>query len=401
MGARKTELKPSDLKGLRDLAPLRRLLYRLHDVGTSRDKSGNRDLHMDEYCLLLLAWLFNPIVDSLRGVGQMSALKNVQKRLGVGRASMGSLSESVRVFDPEPLKQIVQELNDQLPDRTPQNYQVINKTITAVDGSVIRVLTQIAKLAWLPTANGKHSCGYRLHTQFEVFRGTPNRIDVTGSCPKGEADERIVMQRTLEPERCYLMDRGYEKYMLWNAIHNVGSNYVARTRDNPVYTVLEQRPLTDADRQQRVVSDEIVRFGGEDCRNPLQHTTRLVIVKMRPHRTGRKSSSGANSDGYLRIATNLLDVPAEIIASLYSLRWTIEIYFRMIKQLLGCRHLLSTKSEGVEIQVYLAIIACILILVHTGRTPNKRTYEMICFYLAGWAELDELEAHIQKLKTAE
>ncbi len=43
----------------------------------------------------------------------------------------------------------------------------------------------------------------------------------------------------------------------------------------------------------------------------------------------------------------------------------------MIKQLLGCRHLLSTKPNGVKIQMYLAIIACLLILIYTGGQPTN------------------------------
>jgi len=70
----------------------------------------------------------------------------------------------------------------------------------------------------------------------------------------------------------------------------------------------------------------------------------------------------------------------------------------MFKHLLGCRHLLSTKQNGVEIQVYAALIACLLILRCTGRTPTKRTFEMLCFYMAGWADLDEVAGHIDKLK---
>ena len=42
----------------------------LHEVGTERDKAGNRDLHMDQYCLLVLMWLYNPVIDSLRGLQQ-------------------------------------------------------------------------------------------------------------------------------------------------------------------------------------------------------------------------------------------------------------------------------------------------------------------------------------------
>ncbi len=95
----------------------------------------------------------------------------------------------------------------------------------------------------------------------------------------------------------------------------------------------------------------------------------------------------------------MLDVPAELIAEIYRLRWTIEIFFRMFKQLLGCRQLLSTKEEGVEIQVYCALIGCLLIQLYTGSRINKATFEMIQFYLIGWAEDADMERHIAKLQS--
>jgi hypothetical protein len=400
--AKKKEIKESDLSGFRDLRAIAKLLEPLHQIGTERDKAGNRNLHMDEYCLLVLMWLYNPVIDSLGGLQQASDFKKVQKRLGVGRASMGSLSESVRIFDPESLAALADELSEKLPDRTPEKFDVLDKKITAVDGSVFRLLTQVASLAWLPKGGGKASCGYRLHAQFEVFKGTTSRIDVTGSKPKGKADERRVLQDTVEAGRCYLLDRGYEKYVLWNDIQAVGSEYVCRLRDKTPYQVVFENELTDADRAANILSDQTVQFGTDNSRTtPPDHTTRLIIVKVKPHdsRSSKNGVSGPSSDGYLRIVTNNLEVPAEIIAALYELRWTVELYFRIIKQLLGCRHLLSTKPEGVTIQIYLAIIACIMILSLTGKMPTKRTYEMICFYLLGWADLDELEAHIKKLKS--
>lgn len=395
------EIEASDLTGLKDLQAIAKILEPLHKIGTQRDRAHNRNLHMDQYCLLVLLWLYNPVIDSLRGIQQASELKKVQKRLGVGRASLGSLSESVRVFDPDAIAQLAEELSAKLPQRTPEKFDVVDKKITAVDGSVFRLLTQVASLAWLPKGGSKSSCGFRLHAQFEVFRGAPHRIDVTGANPKGEADERKVLERTVEPGRCYLMDRGYEKYVLWNAIDQVGSHYVCRIRDKPTYEVVSERELTGEDREANILSDQIIRFGTPNSRTtPPNHTTRLVIVKIKPHdsRRSKNGVSGPSSDGFLRIVTNNLDVPAEIIAALYELRWTVELYFRIIKQLLGCRHLLSTKPEGATIQMYLAIIACIMILSLTGKMPSKRTYEMICFYLMGWADREELEAHIEKLK---
>lgn len=399
---KKTPIKENQLEGFRDLRAMRGLLKRLHDVGTERDKAENRDLFMDDYCLLVLMWLYNPVIDSMRGLQRTTELPKVQKRLGVGRASFGSLSESVTVFDPEPLAELADELSRQLPDRTPEKFDVIDKKITAVDGSVFRVLTQIAHLAWLPKGEGKSSCGYRLHAQFEVFRGVPSRIDVTGANPKGEADERYVLEQTVEAGRCYLMDRGYEKYRLWNAIHAKGSHYACRVKDNVTYQVISETELTDADRAADVVSDQLIQFGTPNSRTtPPDHPTRIVIVKVKPHdsRRSKNGVSGTSSDGYLRIVTNNLDAPAEIIAALYLLRWTIELYFRIIKQLFGCRHLLSTKAEGVTIQFYMAIIASMMILSITGKMPTKRTYEMLCYYLLGLATLEDLETHIENLKS--
>ena len=102
-------------------------------------------------------------------------------------------------------------------------------------------------------------------------------------------------------------------------------------------------------------------------------------------------------DGKLRLTSNLQDILAELIAEAHRSKWLIE-FFYMFKQLLSCSHLPSKKQNGVEIQTYMAIIACLLILIHTGRTPTKRTFEMICFYMMGWASLDELERHIEKLR---
>jgi hypothetical protein len=124
---------------------------------------------MDQYCSLILLWFFSPIVDSLRGLQQAGTLDKVRKNFGVGRASLGSLSEGVAVFDPEPLKEIAQELFDQLPDVSAGRFDVVGQTLTAVDGSVVETLARVARLSWLPKAKGASLCGYRLHTQFEVL----------------------------------------------------------------------------------------------------------------------------------------------------------------------------------------------------------------------------------------
>jgi len=378
------------------------LLERLHDVGTARDRAGNRTLFFDQYCTYILLFLFNPIVTSLRGIQQASELQRVQKKLGCARASLGSLSEATQVFDPEPVKEIARELAGHLqPLAQERQFPEVKQLLMAVDGTVMKTLSRIVQAAYLKSpTDGQSRSAWRLHTHFEIERGLPVRIDVTGAGNQGDADERVVFRKTLEADRCYVLDRGYAQFSLFDDIVKHQSSYLCRVRDNTVYEVLERRPLTEAAREARVLSDMMVQLGREPEMRP-QHPVRLVLVLTTPHEKRGKTGGGTLgpiSDGVVRIATNLLDVPAEVIAFIYQKRWLIEIFFRFLKHILGCRHLLSTDPVGIEIQAYCAIIACLLIALWTGKKPTKRTYEMICFYFIGWANEEELLAHFEKLQ---
>lgn len=401
---RASKIQESDIVGLKYFDRLMPLLERLHDVGTERDRAGNRTLFFDSYCSYILLFLFNPIVTSLRGIQQASELKRVQKKLGCPRAALGSLSEATAVFDPEPVKQIAAELAQQLQPLTgDRRFPEVKHLVTAVDGTVMQTLSRLVQAAYLKSpTDGRSLSAWRLHTHFDVERGLPVRIDVTGAGNHGAADERTVLRKTLEPDRCYVLDRGYAQFALFNAIVAADSSYVCRVRDNSVYEVLEQRPLSSEALQADVTFDAVVHLGdSRTARDRPQHPIRLVFVTTSPHHKRGKQgrgTTGPRSDGILRIATNLLDVPAEVIAFIYQQRWLIEIFFRFLKHILGCRHLLSTDPVGIEIQAYCAIIACLLIALWTGKKPTKRTYEMICFYFIGWADEDELSAHLEKLQ---
>jgi hypothetical protein len=399
---KRDKVQERDITGLKYFDKLAPLLARLHDEGCARDKAGNRTLHYDQYCLLILLYLFNPVVTSLRGIQQASELAKVQQKLGCARAALGSLSEAASVFDPERLKAIVAELGSELQPLTRDSrLRQVPGVLTAVDGTLLSALPKLMAASLRKRTTGSGLVKWRLHTHFEVDRHLPTRIDVT-SVGGGENDERSVLERSLQADRTYVLDRGYAKFALFNRIVAAGSSYVCRIRDNSVYEVLEDRPLTNADRALNVLSDQLVELGrnGKPGAQP-NHALRLITVRTTPHvHRGkyRGGSTGPGSDGILRIATNLLDVPAEVIALIYLHRWTIEIFFRFFKHVLGCRHLLSHSQPGIEIQTYCAIIACLLISLWTGRKPTLRTYEMICFYFCGLASEQELVNHIEKLK---
>ena len=388
MGRKKEKIKEKQLQGFKYFRAMSDLLDGLHDAGCARDKAGNRILHMDQYVSLLLLYMFNPICTSLRALQQASELKKVQRKLGVPRASLGSLSEASTVFDSALLKNVVEELSQGLDNITAVPGLPSKDILTAVDGTLIQGVGKMAWAAWREDRNG-----IKVHYQYEILKGVPVDMEVTSA----NTSEKAVLSRNLQSGRTYVTDRGYAKYNLLEEIMAVGSSFVCRIRDNAVYKIIEEKTLSEEARAADVLFDHVVDLGGQNIKRPLQQV-RVVAVKCSPNtkraHTGR---GGPEQKEMLLIATDRLDLEAQTVALIYQNRWTIEIYFRFFKHVLGCRHLLSQNQNGIELQMYAAIIACMLIAVWTGKKPTLRTYEMICWYFMGVATLEELLAHIARL----
>ena len=394
MGApKKSEIQEKDLHGFKHFKLLLPVLAKLHDNGCERDRAGNRKLHFDQYTALILLYFFNPIISSLRGIQQASELKKVQRILGCPRAALGSLSEAASVFDADLLRGIIGELVEQLaPIHQTTAFKDLAGIITLVDGSLLPALPKITEAMW---RDDQHRA-FKMHTHFELLKGVPVRMDLTDA----NTSERAVLQAALKSDRVYVMDRGYAKFDLFRRIREVGSSFVCRVRDNSVYEILENRELSMEARVAGICHDRVVRFTGKQAQDAeINRPLRLVAVRCQPHRkTGHTARGGPEQGEEILIATDMLEVPADVIALLYKHRWAIETFFRFFKHVLGCRHLISHQTNGIEIQTYVAIIACLLIALWTGKKPTLRTYEMICFYFSGLADEEELLAHIQKLR---
>ena len=383
MAKKKPEIKEDDLEGFKYFKVLEPFLEKLRPVGTERDRAGNRKLFFDQYGSLILLYFFNPILSSLRGIQQASGLKKVQRVLRVSRASLGSLSEATQVFDAEVLKEVIVELAAQVQPFAEQKDLKGLENLTAVDGSLLPALPKMAWALWMNEENR----AAKMHLVFEVLRGIPRKVSVT----EGNASEAKQLRELLEPGRLYVTDRGYTEYLLFEQILEVGSSFICRIRDRLTWNVIEERPLSAEAKAAGVQRDVVLRFGSKRHGTLIETPLRVVEV-----RTGKIDSKGEPE--ILKLATDRMDLEAELVALGYKYRWSVELYFRWFKCILGCRHLLSESQNGVEIQVYVGIIASLLISLWTGRKPTKRTFEMVCLYFSGWADEEELLAHIDGLK---
>lgn len=382
---KQTTLDPKSIQGLKYFKALNDMLVGLHDVGTARDKAGNRDLHYDQYVSLILLYFFNPTLTSMRGIVQASQLENVQKALGCKSTSLGSFSEAASVFDAECLKPIVRGLAERLMPASRFREADALGTLTAVDGSLLPALPRMFWALW----NYEHKRAAKLHLHFEVFKSAPVCAEITA----GQSCEKKSLHGMLEPGRFYVLDRGYEQFRLFQAIVDIGSSFVCCVREQVTWTLRQERELSTAARAAHVVYDAEVDLGAAKAVGVLTQPYRVVIIE-------RPSRSQEGETTRLVLVTNRMDLDAELIALAYHYRWEIEQFFRWLKCVLSCRHLLSCSQNGVELQVYTALIAALLITLWLGRKPTKRTYEMLCLYFQGWASLEELLRHIATMKPA-
>ena len=392
-------LKEKDIVCLGHLRRVFTLLDQLRDVGTERDTAGNRRLFFDGYCKLVLLYIWNPLIGSVRSLREATGLSNVAEALGVGRFSLGSFSEAPRVFDPERLKPVIEELAGQLaPLCEDPRLSGVEHAITLVDSTVLTALGRLAKAAvgnearYNTARNGKPVYGWRLHTQLDLRTFSPRRIDRTGAKNAQGNRENNVLRRTLEAGRCYVNDGGYADQSLFDDVVDAGSSYVTRIREDSVFTVTEERLLSDEALAAGVVRDAVVTLGGEGGG---RHPVRIVAVQVEPHPRRTRTDPGKQSDLIL-LATCLLDLPPELIALIYLYRYTVELFFRTFKQLLGLRHLLSQREEGIDIQVYCTAIVCLLVCLMTGAKPTRSNRDMIGWYLIGLATEQELLNHLNR-----
>jgi len=400
------ELQDKDVRGLKHFKRLLPLLERLHDVGCERDAAGNRRLFFDDYVKLMLLYMWNPLIGSMRALQKANAIDKVFKTLGIRPFSLGSFSEAPAVFEPEMLKTVIGELAGELrPLATDPRLSDIKDALTLVDGTVLTGLAGLANAAvnntcYNTTRDGRQMHGWRVHTQLDLKTFTPSRLSVTGARNAGEQRENNVLKKSLEAGRCYVGDCTYSDRSLLDDIVEHSSSYVMRLPESNTFEVIQERELSQEDLDAGVVRDAIVRLEkpGEPGMN---HTVRIVELQVQPQpRRTRKAKPGVHTGSRhsdrLILVTCLVFLSPWLVALIYQKRYSVELFFRFFKQILGMRHLLSQRAQGVEIQVYCAVIACLIIQLQTGRKPDKRTVEMMGYFFMGLASEQEVIDHLNQ-----
>ena len=372
-------LTEGDLHRWRLIHDFRRRLHQVFGPVKGGHRSWRhpaRRLPYADYLSLYLFGLLNPVVRTTRALCHASDLGRVRQEICSRHVSLGSFSEAQHLLDPALLEQVFTDLAAEVHGPDGADPRLKGHGWMAHDGTLWRALPRMA-WALYGAGRGGESHAVKLHLSLHVVEDKP----VRGTVRRGKDCERAVWKEGWQRGDAYIGDRYFgEDYSLLDQLSLKGCVYVLRLREQAVITVEEELPLTEGDRAAGVVRQAWARLG-------------------RRTRSGRVRVVWVEADGHnLILVTNLgpEELPAELVSLLYRSRWGVELFFRWIKCILGCRHWLAESPNGVTLQVYLALIAALLLQIYTGKRPTKRMMELIQFYLLGAASLDELTAGLQR-----
>lgn len=335
-----------------------------------------RLLTHSQYLALALFGLLNPVVRTMRGLCAASQLPRVQQQVCARPVSLGSFSEAQHVVEPALLEEVFRELSTQVHGRG-GDPRLAQRPWQIIDSTLWEALPRMHWALW--RTQGSRQQAVRLHVSFHLLEDKPVRAVLT----EGRRCERAVWRTQWERGAAYVGDRYYgQDYRLLDELTAYQCHYVLRLRDEAVVTVEDELPLSAADRAAGVVRQAWARLG---C-NARYRRGRVRVLWL------------ATTAGALVLVTNQppAELSAELVALLYRYRWTVELFFRWLKCILGQRHWLAESPRGVATQVYLALIAALLLQLYSGRRPTKRMMELLQFYLLGWATEEDLVAALQR-----
>ena len=285
--------------------------------------------------------------------------QNAFNHLGFGRSvTRSNLSKANEIRDVRIFEQFANRvISIARQKRTGIKDFFLSNNVYAFDSSTISLCLSV--FWWTKLHHGKS--GVKMHTLYDVKTSVPAFVIITGA---DIHDSKVMDQIPYEEDSFYVFDRAYMATKQLFAIAKAGAFFVVREKHRMVYEVAEDRdynnPLTG------IMADQKIKFTGNKTKNQYPDELRRIIFY--------------DKDGNRTFVfyTNNMEVKAEDIALLYKYRWSVELFFKWMKQHLRIKEFYGTTENAVKIQIYAAIIAyCMVAIVEVDMKLNMTTYDVL------------------------
>ena len=218
-----------------------------------------------------------------------------------------------------------------------RRFRFKNK-LMSLDATVIDLCASVFDWAQFRRAKG----AVKLHLLLDHQGHLPAFAVVT----EGKKHEiQVAREIDFTPGTTLVIDRGYTDYQWFAKLTQRKVHFVTRLKENADYGVVERRALPH---RRGVRRDEVIFFfklaqAGVKC-----FFRRIEFYD-------------EEQDRVLVFLTNQLAWSPATVAALYKQRWQIELFFKALKQNLRVKTFVGTSANALQIQIWTALIAMLLI----------------------------------------
>lgn len=225
-----------------------------------------------------------------------------------------------------------------------------------IDSTVISLFKEIFKGTGTAYSDGRRKGGLKVHMAVPVYHQHPSIVRISDG---SASDTTFSKDLKFLPNSTVIMDKGYRDYKQYNRWTAEKVRWITRPHENLYFELIEDRQLSKQQKQRGVSKDQYVKLGYPQRKTP---PVLARLIDYTDKKTGRK----------LQFITNDLACSPLTVAQLYQKRWGIELLFKRLKQNMPLHYFLGDNRNAIEIQIWCALIADLLL--HVVKRQVKRNW---------------------------
>lgn len=216
------------------------------------------------------------------------------------------------------------------------------------DSTSIALFQEILKGSGLSKKDGKRKGGIKVHTLLNASKDVPEMILYSASAMN---DTTFLKYINLPKGSVLVFDKGYRDYDTYNRFTDQEIIWVTRHRDSSVYKVTKDCPVNDYQNKKGIQSDQHIQLGHNHQKKATKVQARMIHYR------------DPATKKHFHFITNNEKLAPLTIANYYRQRWQIETFFRRIKQNYPLDYFLGDNENAIQIQIWCALIADLLLKV--------------------------------------
>lgn len=326
-------------------------------------------LHGKKMFYLLLFCIFDNEKLSQRTLEDTFNSSGFKALFGLGeeeKVRRSSISERLSKIDSNYFKEIYEQMYERfssLYDKSEiEKYNLIRVDSTLVADTCSKLKEGIDQKSGKKLVKFSFSFDGILPSAVEIFTGQ-----------KYSAEDNALAQAVLSQvkkeehhDNIYVIDRGLQSTRTMKDFEEKSLKFIIRSKENRKFEEIESFLKTENpvkwDDWQVMKDGKVKLYTGKPIQNKrgnihhreekVETDFRLLVIKN--EKTGKE----------FWFITNEFELSAKEISDYYRKRWDIEVFFRFMKQELNLSHLVSLNKNGIEVMVYMTMIASMLLLIY-------------------------------------